>query len=751
MPEAPHPIKQAAALIKQGFRVMPTVDKEPTVGGFGAESPTFTCGPEWFGEEGTEVAILCGACPALAPDMLLAIDVDGDPSAHPEMSSFLQSLPKTLASHDGRHLFFRVAADQVGRLGQWALFKRPGVEHDGLDLKWAGGYVRERWTWADNADRTALAAAIVALPGAALETLVARHIAEHPGGARAPVAPLEDRGEDYLRAHGFDPAVVRQDAVRWLQTEAPLSQPGKQGDALMLIAGALYVGFGLDDDATLELILDHYCPRAWPDEDPEEDKIEHKVNDIVELGSTRFTDLELAWVCRTARDGVAITTLDRDPPPALPSVVEVAAPGPGALTANQKQELLLTWNAHLQRTAKGEIKASSFNTSHTLRMHPTWSELFGFDEFTQNVVFLRDVDTPYMRAKAGEVFNEDEHTTGMQVWFSFYSHEPTPGSLIAAVHNAAKERRFHVVRQYLNRLRGTWDGVDRNLSEYFGAEQTPYHRTVCAKWLRSAVARAIKPGEKADSMLILEGGQGWKKSTALKCLCPDVRWFYEVASRDVGSKDFMQDMLGSWLCEIPEVDQLIRSRDESELKALLSRTVDKYRASYARKSQPNPRQLVFAGTTNEEDYLRDPTGNRRYWPVMTGTIREDLICNDRDQLWAQALAEYEDGMARRAAGEDVAIWWLTLAERAGAEVEQAGRMGQDPWTSDLLEWLGTRDPAEWFTAREALAHLPGAKPAADLEQRDLTRMGKVLVGLGCTRQQRTERGHRHWFWRLPPG
>src|SRR6185436_4380378 len=175
----------------------------------------------------------------------------------------------------------------------------------------------------------------------------------------------------------------------------------------------------------------------------------------------------------------------------------------------------------------------------------------------------------------------------------------------------------------------------------------------------------------------LEGEQGWRKSTVLRALCPDQRWFYEAASRLVGGKDFMQDMAGKWLCEIPEVDQLISSRDESELKALLSRTSDNYRPSYARKSRDFPRQLVFAGTTNKGDYLRDPTGNRRYWGVACGVVRDAAVCDDRDQLWAQALSEYEAGQP----------WWLAPDEDLLAREEQAARLEGDPWTDFMWEWL----------------------------------------------------------------
>jgi predicted P-loop ATPase len=311
------------------------------------------------------------------------------------------------------------------------------------------------------------------------------------------------------------------------------------------------------------------------------------------------------------------------------------------------------------------------------------------------------------------------------------------------------------VRSYLDGLRGKWDGVDRNLVEYLGAELTQYHLAVCEKWMISAVARAMVPGAKADAMLILEGRQGHRKSTAIRCLCPDVRWFFEVASRAVGNKDFMQDMRGKWLCEVPEVDQLTLSRDESELKALLTRQSDNYRPSYARKSRDFLRQLVFAATTNKTEYLRDETGNRRYWPVacgVVGAIREAALCTDRDQLWAQAVALYDKGMASRAAGDDTCVWWLDPEETELAVEEQRSRLEEDPWTQAVTDWLEGHPDAvrEGFRSTDVLAGLPGAKPAADLEQRDLTRVGKTLRLLGFeSRKMRVGEGDRPRMWFKP--
>ena len=401
------------------------------------------------------------------------------------------------------------------------------------------------------------------------------------------------------------------------------------------------------------------------------------------------------------------------------------------------EEMMDDWNFKIVKTKQGVVLNTPHNTLATFELHPSWYGAFGYDEFRREVILLRDVVALPFTRPAGHVFHADDDPTLIRGWFSYQNHNPSTEDVIHSVTATAKKAPFHSVRQYLQAL-PAWDGVDRNLVDYLGAEPSVYQRAVCAKWMRSAVARAMVPGCKADTMLILEGKQGAFKSTALKCLCPDTRWFYENSSRKVGDKDFMQDMGGKWICEIPEVDFLIRSREESELKALLSRTADRYRPSYARAVGDFPRQMVFAGTTNLDNYLKDPTGNRRYWVVkcqQVGPIQVGGILQDLQQIWAQALSEYS-------AGEP---WWLDAVEDGLAADEQDDRLEQDPWAELLEGWLAARprDAAGEeipFSALEALAALPGAMTGAQLEQKHMNRVGRVLRSLGYTNQVTRQSG-----------
>ena len=209
---------------------------------------------------------------------------------------------------------------------------------------------------------------------------------------------------------------------------------------------------------------------------------------------------------------------------------------------------------------------------------------------------------------------------------------------------------MHPVRDYLTAL--VWDGISRLdswLITYLDAEDTPLIRAIGSRWMISAVARIMQPGAKVDHMLILEGPQGGKKSSALKTLA-GAEWFTDELA-EIGSKDAAQQMRGIWIIEIAELDAISRA-EVSRIKAFLTRTTDRYRPPYERYVVEVPRQCVFAGSVNPETYLRDETGNRRFWPVRCGSIDIDALRHDRDQLWAEAVARYRQG----------AIWWLDEPE-----------------------------------------------------------------------------------------
>ncbi len=196
---------------------------------------------------------------------------------------------------------------------------------------------------------------------------------------------------------------------------------------------------------------------------------------------------------------------------------------------------------------------------------------------------------------------------------------------------------YHPVLDYLDGL-PAWDGESRCetwLINYGGAPDTPYVRAVSRLVLVAAVRRVRQPGCKFDEMLILESPQGAYKSTAIKTLCPHADWFGDNFRLEGDTKKMIEQTMGKWIVEAGELRGM-SARDQGDLKAYLSCTIDEARMAYAREPQRLPRQFIIIGTTNDTQYLKDHTGDRRYWPVKVGVFDINGLAAVRDQLWAEA-------------------------------------------------------------------------------------------------------------------
>jgi hypothetical protein len=243
------------------------------------------------------------------------------------------------------------------------------------------------------------------------------------------------------------------------------------------------------------------------------------------------------------------------------------------------------------------------------------------------------------------------------------------------ISETARRGSFHPVRDYLDGL--MWDGTERLekwLVTYCGAEDTKYIQAVGAITLVAAVRRIRRPGCKFDEMMVLEGPQGGLKSELLSALAVDPDWFSDDLPLNASSQKTIEQTQGKWIIEAAEMSGMRRA-DIEHVKAFLSRQVDRSRLAYGRLLTEQPRQSIVVGTTNSDKYLKDLTGNRRFWPVKTGTIDLDAIKKDRDQLWAEASVREASGASIRL---DKNLW-------DAAATEQTERTVNDPW----IELLGT--------------------------------------------------------------
>ncbi len=311
-----------------------------------------------------------------------------------------------------------------------------------------------------------------------------------------------------------------------------------------------------------------------------------------------------------------------------------------------------------------------------------------------------------------------------------YGLKATEKAISSILRLVASENRFHPVVDYLDALE--WDGkprVDHLLSRYFGAADSDLNRILSRRFLISAIARARKMGSKVDCVLILIGPQGARKSSGLRALCGD-EWFADTVL-SLSSKDGLESLRGVWIYELAELDSL-KKAEMSRTKAYLAAQVDHYRASYGRNPEDRPRGCVFVGSTNEAQFLTDPTGHRRYWCCKVGSIDLDSIDTDRDQLWAEADTYYRGGEQ----------WWLSPAEEALRVNAAEEHEVVDPWRETISEFLTPR--LHPVTMSEVLDHL-------DLDSARRTmgasrRVGAILRQLGREKARERRNGIRVKVW-----
>jgi predicted P-loop ATPase len=243
------------------------------------------------------------------------------------------------------------------------------------------------------------------------------------------------------------------------------------------------------------------------------------------------------------------------------------------------------------------------------------------------------------------------------------------------------------------------------------------------------VARVLEPGCQCDYMLILEGPQGARKSTACRILGGE--WFSDNLPDVTVGKDVQQHLSGKWLIEIAEMSAMSRAEDAA-LKAFITRRTERYRPPYGRKEIIQPRQAVFIGTTNKSIYLRDETGGRRFWPVKVTSIDPKALARDRDQLFAEALKEHRSG----------ARWWPDAAfEREHITPQQEARFEADPWQESISDWLrGRTSPVRFIEIMREALHFQ----IASVKTGDQRRITPVLERLGWRKLPKDSHGYIRW-------
>lgn len=376
----------------------------------------------------------------------------------------------------------------------------------------------------------------------------------------------------------------------------------------------------------------------------------------------------------------------------------------------------------LKLSDKGAVINNLDNTTRVLLKDPELAGRIWYDEFLDQV--LTDWNGP-----SREWRDVDDVRLALYMQRAIGMNTLTPkvakdAALVAAMHQKRNE-----CRDWLDAL--VWDRVPRlggMLEVAFGAAGSDYTQSVGQNWMISMVARVYSPGCQVDSMVVLEGGQGTYKSSALATI--GGRWFSE-CHEDVLSKDFFGVLRGKILVEIAELHAFGRAKVE-RIKGIITCRADRYRKAYGTHTETHPRICVLAGTTNRDDWHRDDTGGRRFWPVLCGTIDIGWLRKHRDQLWAEAVHQYREGAA----------WWII--DKFEQEAQISARREVDAWEEPVARWLGRSVQAS-FTPTEILDGIEIDRARQD--KGAVIRVNAIMrcLGYGQKFMQRDGRMVRAWI------
>jgi predicted P-loop ATPase len=388
---------------------------------------------------------------------------------------------------------------------------------------------------------------------------------------------------------------------------------------------------------------------------------------------------------------------------------------------------------------KSGIKVQANNLRLILQHDPAWADVLAFDEFSNRVVKRKP--SAALAEGSGD-FTDTDATLGA-CWLGqkdTYALSVKSSMVLEAAVAAAMSSAYHPVCTYLDGLK--WDGEERLphfFSDFCGAERTDYTMGCGLLLFLSAVARVRKPGCQVDEMVVLEGGQGLGKSQLVRVLGGD--WCGAMKESPM-SKDFYQCLIGRWIVEIAELGAFSRA-EVTKIKEAISDQDDLYRPSYGRVAQKFKRHCIFIGTTNEDQYLRDATGGRRFLPVLCKEINLEQVRVLRDQLWAEADARLKRGEK----------WW-PLPKRAGEE--QDARYMEDSWQSVIADWLeglgdGERYPGsapkrQMRTDVTEIMRWPLKIEIGKHSRQDQMRVSQILLRLRWERVRESD-GPRRWYYR----
>lgn len=473
-----------------------------------------------------------------------------------------------------------------------------------------------------------------------------------------------------------DDEATRTLFINFLASREPAIQ-GCEGDNWTFKTAAAGRDYGLPPEATFDLMKTLWNPRCvpmWSDKG-----LWSKVNSAYKSSRDEIGN----------RHPSAAFDLVEPPPVAedinASKLAEAVQKKIDRKEADRKANIV--WQPHPRSKpsedpyAEPELKASLINVINFFQRphHGTYQSPFyrsvRYNMFTRDIEFTRSMPWHTKDDKPKKWTTVE--TIMFRTWLSLVREFEVSDELaLAGVISAAQIYKYHPLIEYFRSLE--WDRVKRieSLFPYYcGSDDNAYTREVGRCLMQAIVARVMQPGVKYDQLVILEGKQGTGKSTFCDILGGD---YYADLHIDPKSKDTQTDIMGKSVVELSELT-FNKKSDVESTKAFLSRRVARVRLPYARLSEDIPLQCVFIGTTNEVDpYLRDQTGNRRQWPVLTRKIRIEELKRDRDQLYAEAFYNWTVGETHHMTDPETVL----MAER-----EQKKRTETDSWVDLVERWL----------------------------------------------------------------
>lgn len=344
-----------------------------------------------------------------------------------------------------------------------------------------------------------------------------------------------------------------------------------------------------------------------------------------------------------------------------------------------------SWVEQLEANTRGDYESSANNINLIIQNDKMIKGAFKLNTFDNKRYIVHSL--PWRKTSGLELFRDVDYA-GIRNYIECVYGIVSSQKVDDALSLEFEKKKFHPIIDYIKGL--TWDGiprVDNLLIDYFGAEDNVYTRAAIRKMLCAAIARVFEPGIKFDLALILVGEQGTYKSTFVKKLGKS--WFSDTFITVQGKESFEQ-IQGAWIVEMAELSGLKKAEVET-IKQYISKQEDSFRPAYGRVVETYKRQCVFFGTTNSKDFLKDPTGNRRFAPIdvrkdhVLKSVANDLTSNEVDQIWAEAYQLY-------LAGEKL---YFDDAENALARIEQTRHAESDERKGLIENFLDRLYPEDW--------------------------------------------------------